>query len=147
MLSVLTFGTEDEAVELANSTEYGLGAGVWTNDLRRAHRVAHALWAGNVWVNSYRVVAPNVPFGGTGASGLGRESGADAAREYTETKANRLCRSIKLLFRGHYATGRRPCRRTRATIPGTQAIHVIEIIEAMYRSAQDRVRVHLRTSA
>ncbi|MGW3627266.1 aldehyde dehydrogenase [Streptomyces sp. NPDC000880] len=87
VLSVLTFDTEEEAVELANSTRYGLGAGVWTNDLRRGHRVAHALRAGNVWVNSYRVVAPNVPFGGTGASGWGRESGVDAVREYTETKA------------------------------------------------------------
>jgi acyl-CoA reductase-like NAD-dependent aldehyde dehydrogenase len=87
VLSVLSFGTEEEAIEMANSTEYGLGAGVWTNDVRRAHRMAHALRAGNVWVNSYRVVAPNVPFGGTGASGWGRESGVDAVREYTETKA------------------------------------------------------------
>jgi (Z)-2-((N-methylformamido)methylene)-5-hydroxybutyrolactone dehydrogenase len=87
VLSELSFGTEEEAIEMANSTEYGLGAGVWTNDVRRAHRMAHALRAGNVWVNSYRVVAPNVPFGGTGASGWGRESGVDAVREYTETKA------------------------------------------------------------
>ncbi|HVT69017.1 MAG TPA: aldehyde dehydrogenase family protein, partial [Trebonia sp.] len=87
VLSVLSFSAEDEAVALANATDYGLGAGVWTNDLRRAHRVAHSLRAGNVWVNSYRVVAPNVPFGGTGASGWGRESGLDAVREYTETKA------------------------------------------------------------
>jgi len=87
VLSVLAFDTEEEAVELANSTRYGLGAGLWTNDLRRAHRVAHQLRAGNVWVNAYRVVAPNVPFGGTGASGWGRESGIDAVREYTETKA------------------------------------------------------------
>lgn len=87
VLSVLSFDTEAEAIELANATAYGLGAGVWTNDVRRAHRVAHALRAGNVWVNSYRVVAPNVPFGGTGASGWGRESGLAAVREYTETKA------------------------------------------------------------
>jgi (Z)-2-((N-methylformamido)methylene)-5-hydroxybutyrolactone dehydrogenase len=87
VLSVLTFDTEEEAVAIANSTRYGLGAGVWTDDLRRAHRVAHDLRAGNVWVNAYRVVAPNVPFGGTGASGWGRESGLDAVREYTETKA------------------------------------------------------------
>jgi aldehyde dehydrogenase (NAD+) len=87
VLSVLTFETEEEAIELANSTAFGLAAGVWTNDVRRAHRVAHALRAGNVWVNSYRMVAPNVPFGGSGASGWGRESGLDAVREYTQTKA------------------------------------------------------------
>jgi aldehyde dehydrogenase (NAD+) len=87
VLAVLTFETEEEAIEIANSTVYGLAAGVWTNDLRRAHRVAHALRAGNVWVNSYRMVAPNVPFGGSGASGWGRESGVDAVHEYTQTKA------------------------------------------------------------
>jgi aldehyde dehydrogenase (NAD+) len=87
VLSVLTFATEDEAIRIANSTRFGLGAGVWTNDVRRAHRVAHQLHAGNVWVNAYRMVAPNVPFGGSGYSGWGRESGVDAVREYTDTKA------------------------------------------------------------
>jgi aldehyde dehydrogenase (NAD+) len=87
VLSVLTFSDEDEAVRIANSTRFGLGAGVWTMDVRRAHRVAHQLRAGNVWVNAYRMAAPNVPFGGGGYSGWGRESGVDAVREYTETKA------------------------------------------------------------
>lgn len=87
VLSVLRFSTEDEAVRIANATRFGLGAGVWTSDVRRAHRVAHRLRAGNVWVNAYRMVAPNVPFGGSGHSGWGRESGMDAVREYTETKA------------------------------------------------------------
>jgi (Z)-2-((N-methylformamido)methylene)-5-hydroxybutyrolactone dehydrogenase len=87
VLAVMRFSEEDEAIALANSTRYGLAAGVWTEDVRRAHRVAHRLRCGTVWVNSYRVVAPNVPFGGTGASGWGRESGVDAVREYTETKA------------------------------------------------------------
>ncbi|GAB3569380.1 aldehyde dehydrogenase [Amycolatopsis endophytica] len=87
VLSVLRFRTEDEAVRIANGTRYGLGAGVWTNDVRRAHRVAHRLRAGNVWINAYRMVAPNVPFGGNGHSGWGRESGMDAVREYTDTKA------------------------------------------------------------
>lgn len=87
VLSVLRFSTEDEAVRVANSTRFGLGAGVWTSDVRRAHRVAHRLRAGNVWVNAYRMVGPNVPFGGSGHSGWGRESGTDAVREYTETKA------------------------------------------------------------
>jgi aldehyde dehydrogenase (NAD+) len=87
VLSVLTFTTEDDAIRIANSTRFGLGAGVWTNDVRRAHRVAHQLRAGTVWVNAYRMVAPNVPFGGSGYSGWGRESGVDAVREYTDTKA------------------------------------------------------------
>jgi (Z)-2-((N-methylformamido)methylene)-5-hydroxybutyrolactone dehydrogenase len=87
VLSVLRFTTEEEAVRIANATRYGLGAGVWTSDVRRAHRVAHQLRAGNVWVNAYRMVAPNVPFGGNGHSGWGRESGIDSVREYTDTKA------------------------------------------------------------
>jgi aldehyde dehydrogenase (NAD+) len=87
VLSVLAFADETEAIALANGTRYGLAAGVWTRDLRRAHRVAHKLRAGTVWVNAYRVVAPNVPFGGIGASGWGRENGFAAVKEYTETKA------------------------------------------------------------
>jgi acyl-CoA reductase-like NAD-dependent aldehyde dehydrogenase len=87
VLAVMTFTSEDEAVRFANSTEYALGAGVWTATVGRAHRVAHMLRAGTVWINSYRVVGPNVPFGGTGSSGWGRENGVDAIREYTTTKS------------------------------------------------------------
>lgn len=87
VLCVMRFATEDEAIGLANSTRLGLAAGVWTTDVRRAHRVAHRLRAGTVWVNTYRRVAPNVPIGGSGHSGWGRESGMDAVREYTETNA------------------------------------------------------------
>jgi acyl-CoA reductase-like NAD-dependent aldehyde dehydrogenase len=87
VLAVDVFDDEDEAIEKANATRFGLAAGVWTIDVRRAHRVASRLRAGTVWVNSYRVVAPQVPFGGVGDSGWGRESGTEAMHSFTETKA------------------------------------------------------------
>jgi (Z)-2-((N-methylformamido)methylene)-5-hydroxybutyrolactone dehydrogenase len=87
VLCVLPFTDEDEAITLANDTPFGLAAGVWTRDIHRAHRVAHQLAAGSVWLNAYRVVAPSVPFGGYKMSGIGRENGIDAVHEFTETKA------------------------------------------------------------
>jgi aldehyde dehydrogenase (NAD+) len=85
VLSVVAFGTEDEAVRLANDTEYGLGAGVWTNDARRAFRVSRALRAGTIGVNGFQV-EPHLPFGGFKQSGLGREGGRSAFEAYTELK-------------------------------------------------------------
>jgi len=87
VLAVLPFDSEEQAVELANGTGYGLAGAVWTKDIHRGHRVAHAIRAGTVWINAYRVVGPDVPFGGYGLSGVGRENGLDAVREYTQTKS------------------------------------------------------------
>lgn len=86
-MTVHTFRTDEEALTIANSVEYGLGGGLWTNDLSRAHKVARDLRAGMVWVNSYKRFNPGSPFGGTGSSGYGREMGFEAMREYTEPKA------------------------------------------------------------
>jgi acyl-CoA reductase-like NAD-dependent aldehyde dehydrogenase len=87
ILSVIKFRDEEEAVALANDTRFGLAAAVWTQNVHRAHRVAHRLRAGTVWINAYRVVSFATPFGGYKESGLGRENGVDAIREFTETKS------------------------------------------------------------
>ncbi|HEX7936949.1 MAG TPA: aldehyde dehydrogenase [Paraburkholderia sp.] len=87
VLSVDTFTTEQEAIDKANSTVYGLAAGIFTTNLTRAHRVSKRLRSGIVWINTYRAVSPLVPFGGFGLSGHGREGGFAAALEYTTTKS------------------------------------------------------------
>ncbi|HEY9037464.1 MAG TPA: aldehyde dehydrogenase [Roseovarius sp.] len=87
VLSVLGFDTEQEALQIANDTAFGLASGVFTKDLTRAHRMIRGLRAGIVWVNTYRAVSPIAPFGGHGLSGHGREGGIQAALDYTKTKA------------------------------------------------------------
>jgi acyl-CoA reductase-like NAD-dependent aldehyde dehydrogenase len=86
-VTATTFETDDEAIEIANSTEYGLGGGLWTRDIHRAHRVAREIRSGMVWVNTYKRVNPGSPFGGVGSSGYGREMGFEAMHEYTDAKS------------------------------------------------------------
>ncbi len=86
VLSVLRFETEEEVVALANDTKYGLASGIYTRDIGRALRVAKAIRAGIVWINTYRVVSPIAEFGGFKDSGFGRESGFQAIYDYTRPK-------------------------------------------------------------
>lgn len=86
VMSLLPFDTEEEAIALANGTPYGLGSGIFTENVARAHRVSSRLRAGICWVNTYRAVSPIAPFGGFNQSGYGREAGLDAIRDYTCTK-------------------------------------------------------------
>ena len=87
VLTVQPFDSEGEAVALANSTRYGLAAGIQTTDLARAHRVAAALQAGIVWVNDWAMLDPAIPFGGVKDSGFGREYGPEALQSYTKVKS------------------------------------------------------------
>jgi (Z)-2-((N-methylformamido)methylene)-5-hydroxybutyrolactone dehydrogenase len=87
VLCLSRFGTEEEAVQMANDTRFGLAAGLWTSDLSRAHRMIRRLRGGTVWVNTYRRLNYTLPFGGFGDSGFGRENGRDAVDDYTEVKS------------------------------------------------------------
>ncbi|MDX1970345.1 MAG: aldehyde dehydrogenase family protein [Planctomycetaceae bacterium] len=86
VLSILPFKTVDEVIERANNTHYGLAAAVWTRDVAKAHKIAHSVRAGTVWVNCYDVFDAAAPFGGFKQSGIGRELGEIALANYTELK-------------------------------------------------------------
>ena len=86
VLSILTWKDEEEAIRMANATPYGLTAAVWTNDVRRAHRVARELEAGYVWINSVAAHYLGTPFGGVKDSGTGREEGLEELLSFTQTK-------------------------------------------------------------
>ena len=83
----IPFKDEEEAVFVGNDVVYGLAAGVWTQSIRRAVNISNRLQAGTVWVNMYRAISYMAPFGGYKQSGLGRENGQDAIREYLQTKS------------------------------------------------------------
>jgi aldehyde dehydrogenase (NAD+) len=87
VLSVIPFDGEDEAVAVGNDVVYGLAAGVWTQNLGRAIRMAERLQAGTVWINTYRAVSYMSPFGGYKKSGIGRESGQEMIKEYLQQKS------------------------------------------------------------
>ena len=87
MLATIEFADLDEAIARANDTPYGLAAGVWTRDMKRALTMANRLLAGTVWINTYRAVSFMSPFGGYKRSGIGRESGQDMILEYLQTKS------------------------------------------------------------
>jgi len=86
VMSLIPFDTEEDAIAMANDTPFGLGSGVFTQNLARAHRVSARLKAGICWVNTYRAISPIAPFGGYNQSGYGREAGIDAIHDYTRTK-------------------------------------------------------------
>ena len=87
VLSILCFDSEEEVIERANNTPYGLSAGVFTNDIKRGHRVIHQLQAGTCWINNYNITPIELPFGGYKQSGQGRENSLAAIQHYTQLKS------------------------------------------------------------
>jgi acyl-CoA reductase-like NAD-dependent aldehyde dehydrogenase len=86
VMSLIPFDTEEEAILMANNSQFGLGSGVFTQNIARAHRVSDRIRSGICWVNTYRAISPIAPFGGFNQSGYGREAGQDAILDYTRTK-------------------------------------------------------------
>ena len=86
IMSLLHFETEEEAIALANDSKFGLGSGIFTENIARAHRVSSKIKAGICWINTYRAISPIAPFGGYNQSGYGREAGIDSIYDYTRTK-------------------------------------------------------------
>ena len=87
VLAVLPFDDEDQAIEMANDSEYGLGASLWTNDLSKAMNLVPRIESGTVWVNAHVLLDPSMPFGGVKQSGMGREFGRAVVEAYTEIKS------------------------------------------------------------
>lgn len=87
VMAVIPFDDEEEAFRIANESEYGLAAGVWTRDLARAHRASQRLKAGTVWINAYQLIDPAVPYGGVKLSGFGRSLGSVSIEEFTQVKS------------------------------------------------------------
>jgi aldehyde dehydrogenase (NAD+)/phenylacetaldehyde dehydrogenase len=83
----MTFNGEEEAISMSNASSYGLAAGIWTRDIKKALRTAKAIQAGTVWINTYNVYDPASPFGGYKQSGFGRDLGVHALEGYTQTKS------------------------------------------------------------
>ena len=85
IMSLLPFESEEEAIALANDSKFGLGSGIFTENIARAHRVSSKIKAGICWINTYRAISPIAPFGGYNQSGYGRETGVDSIYDYTRT--------------------------------------------------------------
>jgi len=95
VMSLLPFDTEEEAIELANDSRFGLGSGVFTENLARAHRVSDRIRSGICWINTYRAISPMAPFGGYNQSGYGREAGMESILDYTRTRTTWINTSSK----------------------------------------------------
>jgi aldehyde dehydrogenase (NAD+) len=87
VLSVISFQSEEEAIAIANDTDYGLSAGIWTSDVIKAQQMAQQLQAGSIWINDWHMIRTDAPFGGFKQSGLGRELGKDCLHHYVEVKS------------------------------------------------------------